>query len=105
MNFGHAIEALKGGLPVRRAGWKEGGMFLFLVPGQFDGPYRGFAPGAEIEANHPSTQDGISLSLFEPERAGAIPKLPCIGMRTETGAILHGWCASQSDMLAEDWTI
>ena len=33
MNFGQAIEALKAGKRVSRAGWNGKGMFLFLVPG------------------------------------------------------------------------
>ena len=28
-----------------------------------------------------------------------------IDMMTASGAILNGWLASQTDMLAEDWTI
>ena len=33
MNFGQAIEALKEGKRVARAGWNGKGMFLFLVSG------------------------------------------------------------------------
>ena len=33
MNFGEALEALKLGKKVTRAGWNGKGMFLFLVPG------------------------------------------------------------------------
>ena len=33
MNFGNAIEALKEGKRVARAGWNGKGMFLFLVNG------------------------------------------------------------------------
>lgn len=32
MSFGHAIEALKKGQKVCRAGWNEKGMFLLLIP-------------------------------------------------------------------------
>lgn len=31
--------------------------------------------------------------------------LPCITMKTADNAILMGWLASQTDMLAEDWAI
>ena len=33
LTFGQAIEALKQGKKVARAGWNGKGMFLFLVPG------------------------------------------------------------------------
>ena len=36
---------------------------------------------------------------------GKATVLPSITMKTATGEILMGWLASQSDMLAEDWSI
>ena len=33
LNFGQALELLKQGLSLQRAGWNGKGMFLFLVPG------------------------------------------------------------------------
>ena len=33
MNFGSALEALKGGMKVSRSGWNGKGMYVFLVHG------------------------------------------------------------------------
>ena len=72
MTFGQALEALKAGKRISRAGWNGKGMYLFLVPGM-------------------------------PESEPAL--LPCIGMYTATGEVLHGWLASQTDMLVSDWQV
>jgi len=81
MNFGEALEKLKGGLRVQRAGWNGKGMWLTLLrPGT--GPL-----DAEYASDPPLAID------------------PCIAMRTATGTLQPGWLASQADMLAEDWTV
>ena len=92
MTFGLAVEALKKGLKVSRAGWNGKGMWLVLVPGQKDVALRAGTPY---------------------ERAlGEVPPieiLPHIDMWTVNAegrrAMLPGWLASQTDMLAEDWRI
>lgn len=94
MDFGKAIKALKSGKKVTRKGWNGRGMFLWLKP------------GAEIKAEW--CKDPVLKKLAE-ENGGTITGLPTICMFTHdsTGrkAILTGWCASQSDMLLEDWEI
>lgn len=104
--FSHALESLKRGCRIARAGWNGKGMFLFLVKGSIDHTLLGFAPGEEPAPDHPSTMDGISIGLFSCHGdTGTVTRLPCIGMKTASGATLHGWLASQSDMLARDWQI
>lgn len=77
MNFGHALEALKSGGYVSRAGWNGKGMWLSLIE-----VYQvGYHPGI------------VGRTL-----------LPWIGMRTADGAFVP-WLASQTDMLANDWGI
>lgn len=76
MTFGHAMEALKEGRRVARSGWNGQGMFLFLLP---DWTYT----------------DG---------KQDNYPNLPFIAMKT-VGDEVVPWLASQTDMLAEDWTI
>lgn len=87
--FGDAIEDLKKGRRVSRAGWNGKGMFLFLL--------------------HPNSQDpnepnGYAVDL--PQSVSDLwdcPQLPVIVMRTAQGTLAIGWLASQADMLAEDW--
>lgn len=91
MNFGQAIEALKLGSKVARAGWNGKGMWLAYSPGSIALPAERFwAPPnrAHAEAN-----------------GGTANVLPCITMKTAAGEILMGWLASQTDMLANDWDI
>ena len=85
LTFGQAIEALKQGKKVARAGWNGKGMFLFLVPG----------------------------STFKVNRAPLLGIYPegtevnyCyhIDMKTADDKVVP-WLASQTDVLAEDWDI
>lgn len=90
-SFGRAIEALKSGQCVARAGWNGKGMWLVLVPG---------TPKAELREGSPyRAASGLESCEI----------LPHIDMWTVNAegrrAMLPGWVASQTDMLAEDWTI
>jgi len=89
MTFGLAIEALKKGLKVARTGWNGKNMYLWLLP--------------EAEVKKEWVKDPMLLEVF-----GDKDTLFCLGsirMKTADGSILTGWLASQSDILAEDWTI
>ena len=91
MNFGQAIDALKAGKKVARSGWNGKGMWLILVPGQQQVQLREGTPYAVALAT-----DSCEI-------------LPHIDMWTVNAAgrraMLPGWVASQSDMLADDWEI
>ena len=85
MSFGLAVEAVKKGKKIARAGWNGKGMFLFLVPGSTfkvnRAPLLGIYPeGTEI--NYHSHID----------------------MKTADGTIVP-WLASQTDVLADDWIV
>ena len=85
MTFSKALEAIKEGKKVARAGWNGKGMFVFLVPGSVfkvnRAPLLGIYPeGAEINYH------------------------AHIDMKTADNQIVP-WLASQTDILAEDWEI
>jgi hypothetical protein len=82
MSFGLAIEAMKQGHRVSRAGWNGKGMWLCLVNGY---------------TYNPSSIDSAVYAL-------GCKKLPWIGMKTADNGFVP-WLASQTDMLAEDWTV
>lgn len=105
MNFGQALEYLKGGRKVRRAGWNGKGMHIELMKGSFDGEFWGFDGGQHPDPGHRSTLNGVSLSLFRNELANHDTIMPCLGMRAADKSFVPGWLASQTDMLAEDWEI
>ena len=94
MTFGHALEFLKAGHKVARAGWNGKGMWLVLVP------------GTPAVAPHPSSPYGRALQLDE---GATIEILPHIDMWTTNSqgrrAMLCGWLASQTDMLSTDWQV
>ncbi len=105
LTFGTALELLKAGKRISRAGWNGKGMFVYLNKGNFDGDYLGFADGVQPVPDHPSTIDGVRLGLFEAGAKGTTIRLPNINMRAASGATVTGWLASQTDMLADDWTV
>lgn len=84
MNFGEALDQLKAGRRVVREGWNGKGMFLFLVP------------GSTFKVSRPPL-----LGIY-PEGT-TIQYQPHIDMKTAQGTVVP-WLASQSDVLAEDWS-
>lgn len=85
MNFGKALEALKGGNKVARAGWNGKGMFLYYVP---ENRYEALTDAAKQIAG----EDGkVEYGAY-------------IAMKTAQGNVVP-WLASQTDMLAEDWQV
>lgn len=93
LTFGQAIEALKDGKNVARVGWNCKGMWLAL-----SGDIRGrVIPAGQFWSVHNADHARAM--------GGAAKVLPSITMKTADDAILMGWLASQTDMLAEDWMI
>jgi hypothetical protein len=82
LSFSEALELLKRGKRASRSGWNGKGMFVFLVRGVVD----------RLPIDDPGAH-GAELAKF----------LPYLMMRTATGSFVP-WLASQTDILAEDWT-
>ena len=87
MNFGEALEALKEGKKVQRTGWNGKGMFIYLQK------------GSTVNQARNNVLDEIIAEKGSVEICGHID------MKAADGKIVIGWLASQTDMLAEDWTI
>lgn len=90
MDFGEAIRLLKEGKRVAREGWNGKGMWLSLS----GDATRQVPAGSFWSKNN---------AAFAESQGGQARVLPCITMKTADDAILMGWLASQTDMLAEDW--
>ena len=90
MTFGHALDLLKTGHRVCRAGWNGKGMWLALTK------------GSTIPMS--AARSGAVLQIAE-EGAEHITILDHIDMKTVTGEVCCGWLASQTDMLADDWML
>lgn len=87
-NFGQAIEAMRRGFKVARAGWNGKGMFLWMKAGS--------------TMNTGETPDP-AFGEIAYKNGGSIEVLPTICMKTADNKVLTGWLASQTDMLANDW--
>lgn len=90
MTFGMAIEAMKQGKKVARAGWNGKGMYVWIMPGS--------------TVKDCKTITDPHLKAID-EAEGEIRFLGSVRMRTATGDVLTGWLASQTDMLSDDWVI
>ncbi|MCR8641384.1 DUF2829 domain-containing protein [Paenibacillus sp. N1-5-1-14] len=93
MNFGQALEALKEGKKVARESWNGKGMFIYHVEGSDVSPadLRGAAQ-KHVGFTKKSIADKVKINGH-------------IDMKAADGSIVVGWLASQTDMLAEDWTV
>jgi hypothetical protein len=91
MDFSDALRQLKAGQRVARAGWNGKGMWICL--------------GKGLDAN-PAQNFWNTHTREHAEQNGGFAKvLPYIIMKTADDAILMGWLASQSDVLADDWEL
>lgn len=82
MNFGEALEALKAGKQVARAGWNGKGQYIELATNI---SYKN-AAGEIVNSEHDAI--GNKAIAF-----------------CGTSGVQMGWLASQADMLAEDWQV
>lgn len=85
LNFGQALELIKSGHLLQRAGWNGKNMYVFLVP------------GSTFTVNRPPL-----LGIFD--EGTEINYCPHIDMKTADGKIVP-WLASQTDVMAEDWGV
>ncbi len=76
MNFGQALEALKEGKKVHRSGWNGKNIHVYLPEG------------------YSATDHGVFKTVED-----------VLCMFNAQGRHQPGWTASQSDMLAEDWSV
>lgn len=82
LTFGDAIHLLKQGKKLARAGWNGKGMYLFLIGVPGSGDWWTYTNGKNDN----------------------LPLLPFIAMKTAGDEVVP-WLASQTDMLADDWTV
>lgn len=95
-DFGTAIEFLKTGQRVAREGWNGKGMYVYINEGSIS---------IDSVPVNSTTVGGVSISLFDLGDHGTVTRMPNINMRAADGSTVTGWLASQTDMLAEDWTL
>lgn len=85
LTFGLAIEACKRGAKITRAGWNGKGMFLY-----------------HVSADYYPVKTNAAKSFFGDN--SLVPYRAYIAMKTVDNDVVP-WVASQSDILATDWSI
>lgn len=90
LNFGQALEALKEGKKVCRAGWNGSGMFTVLSPGAKSLPSEQFF--------------NKDLAAHALKLGGVMDVRPAFMLKTAQDDVAY-WTPSGSDCLAEDWQI
>lgn len=92
MNFGQAVEAMKRGEKVSRKGWNGRGMWVIYNP-----------------ASQGKTSAMFEGSVYKNHGVDECEILPHFDMYTVNAegrrAMLCGWAASQTDILANDWGV
>ena len=89
LSFERALDLLKQGCLVRRAGWNGKGMHIALMPG-----FPGGVPATKEAARAMGVQEGEIITVR-----------PYLMMKDAQGCMVPGWCASQTDLFAEDWEL
>lgn len=94
MTFGEALTEMKAGQRVARGGWNGKGMWIALTPASIIEKKEARAGAARLLGQHPTDPPSMDI------RIGAH-----IDMKATDGSLVIGWLASQTDMLAEDWSV
>lgn len=95
ITFEQALSALKDGKRVSRAGWNGKDMFIYMTVGNVVS--KDFIPKF---ASLPE-----SVKKFLELKGEDVVFSASITMYTANGIMQPGWVATQSDLLAEDWSI
>lgn len=95
LSFSEALEELKAGRKIARAGWNGKGMWIVLMPALQLPPYSHQDPGAKVN-DRTAKHIGMDTPL---------DSQPYIAMWTAQRKWQPGWLASQADLLADDWDI
>lgn len=84
LNYSQALDALKDGKRVARAGWNGKGMFILHINGSIL---------TQVINDHYGDPQGEPLQVLDQ-----------LYMKTADNKLV-AWLASQTDMLADDWSI
>lgn len=97
--FEQAVGSLKRGFLVRRKGWSDNGMFLFLRP--FDSLKDEFIIDTALSLPY-NFKEWVKA---HPNADGERFFTQYICMKAADGSVVNGWLASQTDMFSEDWVL
>lgn len=93
MNFGEALQALKEGKKIQRAGWNGKGQFC-IKAGGYSVPLDKLREGTHF-----------TKEFLESEGCSEMNIKPHIDLWNAQKEYISGWVPSQGDLFAEDWQI
>ena len=99
LTFGEALELVKQGKLIARAGWNGKQMFVFLRPGDLLDPQFIIDKVKSLPEAYKNTLKNVTFTEGE-----AIKFTPYLCMKAADNSIVNGWLASQTDMLSNDWS-
>jgi hypothetical protein len=102
VDFGQAIAAAKEGKLIARAGWNGKGMFVFMRPA--DELSVDFIVN-KVKSLPQSLKDFFAAGTPASHAEAVVKFSAYFCMFAADGSIVNGWLASQTDMLATDWTV
>ena len=94
MKFGEALEEVKKGALIARAGWNGKGMFVFRRPEDW--------LSTDMIVNKVKSLPD-SFKKYVNDYYDVTETYLC--MKDANDNIVNGWLASQSDILADDWMV
>ena len=101
MKFGEALEEVKKGALIARAGWNGKGMFVFQRPEDW--------LSTDMIVNKvkslPDSFKKYVNDYYDVTETNMIKFCAYLCMKDANDNIVNGWLASQSDMLADDWMV
>lgn len=99
MNFGEVLEAMKDNPKRRfaRIGWNGKNMFIYYTPGHRVMAMEWTGPKECLVHKDTMQDDGTVITEHYAMVSGHID------MKSANNTVIIGWCASQTDMLQEDW--
>lgn len=106
VTFGEALEAVKQGKLIARSGWNGKNMFVFQRPEDLIQT----STIKNIKSLPESVKNWIDKNVDDKINAGEeglteVKFTAYLCMKAADNTIVNGWLASQTDMLANDWTI
>lgn len=95
MDFGKALEALKAGKKVARAGWNGRGQWVVMMPALYLPPYN-------TQGELRKVNDRTAKYIGEDK---PLDSQPYFALWNAQGKWQPGWVPSVSDCIAEDWNV
>jgi len=101
MTFGEALELVKQGKLISRQGWNGKGMFIFQRP---EDSIHISTVITQVKSLPAAVKSFYTSRVWADSENQMVKFTPYLCMKAADDSIVNGWLASQTDMLANDWS-